>query len=348
MTRTYPFARLLAASSLVLVLAACGGGSEPPQAPTAPSATALSAGDAARPTALSSARATAAPAVSAPSIVEIAQSSSDFSILVEAVVTAGLAETLSGPGPFTVFAPTNAAFAALLAEWHVTKEQVLADKELLTAILTYHVLPGRVPASALSNGLGAGSVNGQPLRFFASDAASGFSIADGRFRHAGIVATDIAASNGVIHVIDRVLLPSNSTVVGIATKLPDFSILVQAVVAAGLVDTLSGHGPFTVFAPTNEAFAALLAELGVTAEQLLANRELLTTVLTYHVVPGRVISSGIPFGQPVATVQGQTITIGASPVAITDARGRTAGIVATDIPASNGVIHVIDRVILPR
>jgi uncharacterized surface protein with fasciclin (FAS1) repeats len=281
--------------------------------------------------------------------VDIALSSPDFSILATAVKTAGLAEVLSGPGPFTVFAPTNQAFAALLQKWQVTPEQLLGDRELLTAILTYHVLPGRVAASGLSDGLGVATVNGQPLRFAASDtAASGFQIADGRFGHAGIVATDVAASNGVVHVIDQVLLPSNKTVVSLASVLPQFSILVQAVVAADLVDVLSGPGPFTVFAPTDEAFAALLAELGITAEALLADKALLTQVLTYHVVPGRVVSSGIPFGAAVGTVQGQPLVIAQSPLAITDARGRTANIIGTDVPTGNGVVHVIDRVILPR
>ena len=126
-----------------------------------------------------------------------------------------------------------------------------------------------------------------------------------------------------------------------------FSILVEAVVAADLAGTLSGPGPFTVFAPTNDAFAALLSELGVTKDQLLANKPLLASVLTYHVVPGRVPSSQVPIGQPITTVQGQAFTVNASLV-ITDQRGRTARITATDLQASNGVIHVIDRVILPQ
>jgi uncharacterized surface protein with fasciclin (FAS1) repeats len=331
------WSRLLVAGGCALALVACGGGGDAPSAPVTADRLGV---------ANTTATASTTPA-SAPTIVGIAQSNPEFSILVEALVTAGLADVVASPGPFTVFAPTNAAFASLLKEWQITKEQLLGDQELLTAILTYHVLAGRVPASALSSGLAAATVNGQPIRFNQTE-SGGFQIFDGRYRHANIVATDIAASNGVIHVIDRVILPSNKTVVSLAQTLPQFSILVQAVVAAGLVETLSGPGPFTVFAPTDEAFAALLAELGVTAEQLLADKALLTQVLTYHVVSGRVISSGIPFGQPVPTVQGQTITIGASPLAITDARGRSAGIVATDIPTGNGVVHVIDRVILPR
>ena len=125
------------------------------------------------------------------------------------------------------------------------------------------------------------------------------------------------------------------------------SILVEAVTAADLGATLSGPGPFTVFAPTNDAFAALLQELGVTKEQLLANRPLWTSVLTYHVVPGRIERAQVPINTPIATVQGQTVTVSGDGV-ITDQRSRTARIVQADIAATNGVVHAIDRVILPR
>ncbi len=127
---------------------------------------------------------------------------------------------------------------------------------------------------------------------------------------------------------------------------PRFSILVEAVVAADLAPTLSGAGPFTVFAPTNEAFAALLVELGVSKEQLLANKALLTQVLTYHVVAGSVLKADVPVGVPITTVQGGTFTVDSSLV-ITDARGRTSRIVETDVVVNNGVIHAIDRVLLP-
>jgi uncharacterized surface protein with fasciclin (FAS1) repeats len=180
-----------------------------------------------------------------------------------------------------------------------------------------------------------------------SGAGGSLVITDGRNRQARIVATDVAASNGVVHVIDRVLLPANRSIVATAQALPDFSILVEAVVAADLVATLNGNGPFTVFAPTNAAFAKLLGELGVTKEQLLANKALLTQVLTYHVLPARVLKAEVPVGAAITTVQGQTFTVNAA-LAITDARGRQSSITATDVLASNGVIHVIDTVILPR
>jgi len=277
-------------------------------------------------------------------IVETAQSLPQFSILVEAVTVAGLGSTLSGPGPFTVFAPTNDAFAALLTELGVTKDQLLADKDLLTAVLTYHVLPAQVKAADVPLGKAVTSVQGG---VFKVDSTGGkLVITDGRNRTSNITATDVMASNGVIHVIDKVILPANKTIVETAQSLPQFSILVEAVVAADLVDALNGKGPLTVFAPTNDAFAALLAELGVTKDQLLADKALLTAVLTYHVVDGRVMKADVPLNTPITTLQTGTFTVD-STLAITDQRMRKASIVATDVFASNGVIHVIDKVILP-
>ncbi len=279
-----------------------------------------------------------------PTVVQAAQSDPRFSVLAEAVVAADLAGTLSAAGPFTVFAPTNDAFTALLGELGLTKAQLLANKPLLTAVLKYHVLSAKVPKSAVPLGQAISPLDGG---IFKVDAVGNdLVITDGRNRSAKIVATDIEASNGVIHAIDKVLLPANKTIVDTASANPSFSILVEAVVAARLADTLSGTGPFTVFAPTKEAFAALLAELGLTKEQLLANTALLTKVLTYHVVPGRVLKAAVPVGTPITTVEGETFTVNAA-LAITDRRGRTARITATDLLASNGVIHVIDKVILP-
>jgi transforming growth factor-beta-induced protein len=134
-----------------------------------------------------------------------------------------------------------------------------------------------------------------------------------------------------------------NTIVDIAVDNPDFSILVAAVTEAGLVETLSGDGPFTVFAPTDEAFEAALDALGITAEELLANPAL-GDILTYHVLSGEVMSSDLEPTQTVATVQGEEVTI---TVDDDGARINDAEIVQTDIEASNGVIHVIDAVILP-
>jgi uncharacterized surface protein with fasciclin (FAS1) repeats len=278
-------------------------------------------------------------------IVELAQGNADLSILVEAVIAADLVATLKGAGPFTVFAPNNAAFAALLTELGVTKAQLLANKPLLTAVLTYHVLPAKVEKAQIPLGKAITTVQGG---IFKIDSAGGaVTINDGRNRKSNIIATDIQAKNGVVHVIDKVILPADKNIVQTAQSLPQFSILVEAVVAANLATTLSGTGPFTVFAPTDTAFAALLTELGVTKAQLLANTALLTKVLTYHVVPGRVLKADVPVATPIATVQGETFTV-SSALVITDQRARTATIAATDVLTSNGVIHVIDKVILPK
>ena len=280
-----------------------------------------------------------------PDVVQLAQGNPDLSILVEAVSAAGLVDTLKAPGPYTVFAPTNAAFASLLTELGVTKAQLLADKELLTTVLTYHVLAGKVAKADVPVGKAITTVQGG---IFKIDSVSGaLKITDGRNRTATITATDIPAFNGVVHVIDKVILPANKNIVQTAQALPDFSILVEAVVAANLQGTLSGTGPFTVFAPTNAAFAALLSELNITKAALLADKALLTKVLTYHVVAGRVLKADVPVGAAIGTVQGDTFTINSS-LAITDQRGRSAKIVGTDVLTSNGVIHVIDKVILPK
>jgi uncharacterized surface protein with fasciclin (FAS1) repeats len=281
-------------------------------------------------------------------IVQQAQADARLSTLVEALNAADLAPVLSSgssSSSFTVFAPTNDAFAKLLTELGVTKEQLLADKTLLTSVLTYHVLPTRVTKAEIPAGKAITTVQGGIFKIDATESA--LVITDGRNRKSQITATDVPASNGVIHVIDTVLLPANKNIVQTAQAAPEFSVLVEAVVAADLVDALSAQGPLTVFAPTNAAFANLLAELGVTKEQLLANRALLTQVLTYHVVTGRLLKADVPVGQPVTTLQGQTLTVDSS-LAITDQRSRRASIVATDVLASNGVIHVVDKVILPR
>lgn len=277
-------------------------------------------------------------------IVQVAQKDSRFSVLVEAVQAAGLTETLSAPGPLTVFAPTNDAFAALLTELGVTKDQLFANKTLLTAVLKYHVVAGSVSSAQVPLGKAITPVGGG---FFKVDkTGADLVITDGRNRTSKIVQADVMASNGVIHAVDKVLLPADKNIVQTAMANPNFSILVEAVTAAGLVDTLSGAGPFTVFAPTNAAFSALLAELGVTKDQLFADKALLTKVLTYHVLPALVLKADVQVNTPIKTVEGETFVISQS-LAITDRRNRQANITATDILASNGAIHVIDKVILP-
>jgi uncharacterized surface protein with fasciclin (FAS1) repeats len=280
-------------------------------------------------------------------IVELAQGLPQFSVLVEALVVADLVSTLSGAGPFTVFAPTNDAFTALLAELKTTKAALFADKALLTAVLKYHVLPSKVPASAVGAVLGKpiATVNGDIFKISAAT-AGGLEITDTSNRQVSIVSTDVLATNGVIHGINKVLLPGTQNIVQTAQSISDFSILVEAVVAADLATTLSGAGPFTVFAPTNAAFTAALTELGVSKSALLADKVLLTKILKYHVLPSRVLKAQVPVNSPITTLQGETFTVGTD-LTITDQRARKAKITSTDVLTSNGVIHIIDKVILP-
>ncbi len=290
-------------------------------------------------------------AAAEPTIVEIAASSDDFSTLVAAVQAAGLVDVLNGPGPFTVFAPTDAAFAKLLSGLGISAEDLLANQELLTNVLLYHVVPGELyAADVLEQGVLTMANKHYAWARVMGGAAT--------INEAHIVATDIKASNGVIHVIDTVILPPaweynsfaadpsqiEANIVEIALQNEGWSTLVAAVQAAGLVETLSGPGPFTVFAPTNEAFSELLGELGLTAEELLANEPLLTSVLLYHVVPGRVFADD-------ALAEG-TLTMADGNTATVSTRGgevyiNGAKILRANINTSNGVLYVIDEVILP-
>jgi transforming growth factor-beta-induced protein len=301
-------------------------------------------------------------------IVDVAVAAGDFTTLVAAVEAAGLVETLSGPGPFTVFAPTDEAFAAALEALGLTAEELLADTETLTSILTYHVIAGEVPASAVvtMDGQSAETVNGAEVTISVDGDAV-------MVNEANVTAVDIAASNGIIHVIDAVLLPpaddmeatettmapettmateetmaeeEAGTIVDVAIAAGDFTTLVAAVEAAGLVETLSGEGPFTVFAPTDDAFAAALEALGLTAEELLADTETLTSILTYHVIAGEVPASAVVTmdGQSAETVNGAEVTISVDGDAV---MVNDANVIAVDVEASNGIIHVIDAVLLP-
>jgi uncharacterized surface protein with fasciclin (FAS1) repeats len=268
-------------------------------------------------------------------VVDTAVSAGSFKTLVAAVKAAGLVETLKGAGPFTVFAPTDEAFAKLPAG---TVESLLKpeNKAKLQAILTYHVVPGKVMAADVVKLSGAVTVQGQQVDIAVTD---GTVTVD----KAKVLKTDIACSNGVIHVIDSVILPAESDIVDTAVAAGSFKTLAAALTAAGLVDTLKGEGPFTVFAPTDEAFAKLPAG---TVESLLKpeNREKLVAILTYHVVPGKVLAKDVVKLKSAKTVNGKEVTVkvGDAGVMVDGAK-----VVATDIETSNGVIHVIDIVILP-
>jgi transforming growth factor-beta-induced protein len=280
-----------------------------------------------------------AEAAQAKSILETAAAAGSFKTLAAAVNAAGLVETLSGPGPFTVFAPTDDAFAKLPKG---TLETLLKpeNKGKLTDILTYHVVAGRVPAAEAIKLDFAPTVLGQAARLELTTAADGKKTLtiDG----ARIVTTDIACSNGVIHVIDAVILP-RANIVDTAKSAGTFKTLLAAAQAAGLVDALSGKEPLTVFAPTDAAFAKLPAG---TVENLLKheNKEKLAAILTLHVVSGRRLAKDVLAARELATLNGKSLKIAMSGDSATVG---CATISATDILAGNGVIHVIDSVILP-
>ncbi len=266
-------------------------------------------------------------------IVDIAAADGRFTTLVAAVQAAGLVETLKGEGPFTVFAPTDDAFAKLPAG---TIEELLKpeNKQQLTDILLYHVIPGKVMAADVTDGLIEDTALGTSV-FFKLDMGNAY------INEAQIIITDIEASNGVIHVIDTVILPKD---IVDAAVFNQFETLVAAVQAAELVETLKGEGPFTVFAPTDEAFAKLPAG---TLDTLLKpeNKQQLTNILLYHVVPGRVLAEDVVKLSEAETALGQKVTIKVEDgkVFINDAQ-----VIVTDIKTTNGVIHVIDTVILPQ
>jgi transforming growth factor-beta-induced protein len=268
-------------------------------------------------------------------IVETAVEAGKFKTLATALTAAGLIDAVNGPGPFTVFAPTDDAFAKVPKE---TLEMLLKpeNKEKLKAVLTYHVVPGKVMAKDVVGLKGAKSLNGQ--RIDVKVDGSKVSV-DG----ANVVATDIACTNGVIHVIDSVILPASDNIPAVATKAGKFSTLLAAAKAAGLVDALSGEKSLTVFAPTDEAFGKLPKG---TVESLLKpeNKEKLKAILLYHVVDGRVYSEDAVKAKSAATLQGGKVEITVKDGA---AYVNGAKILATDVDAGNGVIHVIDSVILP-
>ena len=281
-------------------------------------------------------------------ITGIAKTNSNLTILVQALVKAELAGTLQGTGPFTVFAPTDAAFVAFLK---TTPYATLNDvpKDVLTQILLNHVVSGAIKSTDLSTGyektLAKSATSGTNTMSIYVDLTSGVKLNG----VAKVTTADVMASNGVIHVVDAVInLP---TVVTHATANANFTSLVGALTKAGqpnFVSILSGTGPFTVFAPTNDAFTAFNTELapGGIAGVSTAN---LTKVLQYHVVSGNILAASLTEGQIVRTLQTpQTFTVQlAGGAKIKDVNNRISTIVATDVQCSNGVIHVLNKVLLP-
>ncbi|MDO8969673.1 MAG: fasciclin domain-containing protein, partial [Saprospiraceae bacterium] len=287
---------------------------------------------------------------SAKNIVQTAQATNELSSLVAALTRAGLVDALNADGPFTVFAPTNAAFTAFLAaNGFATLEDVPVN--VLQQVLLNHVVSGEiraasVPTEGYVKTLATFGTTSSNLSILAQRNASGVSIN----KDVKVSTADVLATNGVVHIVDKVIgLP---TVVNHALNNDNFSILVAALTRPSLgvdyVTLLSGTGPFTVFAPTNAAFTALLAELNLTSLDQVDDATL-NAVLQYHVVNGaNVLASQLTNNQVVTTFANGTFTIDLSSGAkIVDARNRTTNIIITDVQGSNGVVHAIDRVLLP-
>ena len=295
------------------------------------------------------------PSVDNPSIVELVVGADDLTTLEAAVTQAGLVGALSSDGPFTVFAPTDAAFAQLLSDLGVTAAELLA-RENLADILQLHVLDSEVLSSALADGATVTTLNGQMLTVRAVDGGFGLDTEDeGDEIDARIIDADLRAENGVVHKLDAVLLPAMDTAAPTITELvvssDDLTTLEAAVLETGLDAALAGPGPFTVFAPTDDAFGALLDELGVTAAELLA-REDLADILQLHVLDSEVLSSALADGATVTTLNGQMLTVravdGGFGLDTDDVGDEPEALIRTvDVDASNGVVHLIDAVLLP-
>jgi len=263
--------------------------------------------------------------------VGVAEGNPSFSTLVTAIQDAGLASTLSGNGPFTIFAPTNVAFANLPSG---VLNSLLSNKTALTQVLEYHVVLGDLMASQVVARTSLTSLQGSSIPVSVNGSTVKVGIAT-------VTTANVPCSNGVIHVIDHVLIPSGIMNIVQTAQYYGFSTLVTAVQDAGLVNTLSGPGPFTVFAPTNAAFAALPSG---TLSGLLGNKTALTNVLTYHVVAGEYLASKVVSLTSLKTVEGQNITISTSMGTV---KINNATVVETDVMCSNGVIHVINAVLVP-
>ncbi|MBL7704156.1 MAG: fasciclin domain-containing protein [Taibaiella sp.] len=278
------------------------------------------------------------------SIGTLVAENQNLTLLKAAVVRAGLLETLSGNGTFTVFAPDNAAFqaAGLGTEAAINAVPV----EDLKKIVLYHVLGQRYASGAIPDGTNELS-SVENINTYVTKNMNGVFV-----NGAKVTTADVTASNGVVHIVNKVLMPPSGNIVALAQSNPDLSLLVAAVLRASegttnVASVLSGNGPFTVFAPTNAAFQA--AGFPDAAAIQAADPNTLAGILTYHVIAARVFSSDLSEGAMPATVNGGTVTITLSGGAKVKGAGNTtaSNITATDMMATNGVVHVVDAVLLP-
>lgn len=279
----------------------------------------------------------------------IASGNAELSILVEALTKADLVTALQAEGPFTVFAPSNAAFSALLDTLKITKEELLARTDLAD-ILKYHVISG--------NAFSSDSLKSAPGQKITLQGESvNYALIDGNLvlnESSSVTTADVNASNGVIHLIDAVLLPPSiatppalDSIIKLAEKTADLSVLVEAIEAANLATVLDGTGPLTVFAPNNAAFSAILEDLKISKETFLARSDL-ADILKYHLIDAQKLSAADLIAQSpgdISSLQGEKInhTVDGTTLVLNG----NSKVSAPDIQASNGVIHIIDAVILP-
>jgi len=272
-------------------------------------------------------------------IVQTAVAAGNFDMLVSLIEQAGLADTLAHGGPFTVFAPTDAAFAKLPT---ATLDALAADPALLKKVLLYHVVAGKVYAAQAAKLTSATTVEGEDVQISVTS-SGGLEVND-----SNVIVADVKAKNGVIHAIDSVLLPPSlapapKNIVDTAVAAGDFTTLVKLLQATGLDAVLAGDGPFTVFAPTDEAFAKLPK---ATLDALAADPALLKQVLLYHVVKGSVPAKKVVKLKSATTVEGSKVRIKVRNGTVY--LNRRTKVTATDVRASNGIIHVINKVLIPK
>ncbi|PJF26211.1 MAG: hypothetical protein CUN53_08860, partial [Phototrophicales bacterium] len=290
-----------------------------------------------------------------------------FTTLTGAVVAAGLADALASGGPFTVFAPTNEAFAAALASLGSDGAALASNPEALTQVLLYHVVPGRVTAATLSFGRSTQTTLLEGATLSVVGGRQGVTINGS----ANVIQADLSASNGIIHVIDAVLLPPSivemlaggaATEPAAPTGQPEvrpnipavlnndpeqrFTTLISALNTARLTGALDTEGQFTLLAPTNDAFNASLEALGLTVAQVAADPALLSQVLLYHVIPERTRTTNLFGGATLATVQGEEVTFAENERGQLTINGSVV-VTQGNIQAGNGVIHVLNGVLVP-
>lgn len=280
-------------------------------------------------------------------IVDVAVNN-NLSTLVKAVTKANLASTLSGPGPFTVLAPTNQAFEDFLSDNNFNSlDDVPTD--LLTQVLLNHVIDGSLQSTDLSTGYANTKATSEASN---TSMSIYIDINDGvKFNgYSSVTAPNVSADNGTVHVVDKVI--SLPTVVTFATADPNFSILVQALTRESdftFVSTLSLNttpAPFTVFAPTNDAFVALLSELDLSNLAAIPTETLTSTLNTHVVANANVLDSGLSDGMEIQTLGGKLISNITGGATLTDSKNRVSNIIATNVQANNGVIHAINKVVL--